>query len=130
MAVINEKIKQRRLELGYTLLEMAEFLGVKEATAQRYESGAIKTIGHETIIKLSDFLKCSPSYLMGWEDRKEIATTPVLSDEETEIILAYRQADEVTRKMVQRSLNIEELLEYKTRNTPPSENLEILRKKA
>ena len=119
MAVINEKIKQRRLELGYTLLEMAEFLGVKEATAQRYESGAIKTIGHETIIKLSDFLKCSPSYLMGWEDRKEIATTPVLSDEETEIILAYRQADEVTRKMVQRSLNIEELLEYKTRNTPP-----------
>lgn len=130
MAIINEKIKQRRLELGYTLLEMAEYLGVKEATAQRYESGAIKTIGHNTIIKLSDFLKCSPSYLMGWEDKKETSPALVLTDEETEIILAYRQADEVTRKMVLRSLDIEELLEYKKRNAPPAENLEILRKKA
>lgn len=114
MSIINERIHDRRTALGLTLLEVAEFLGVKEATAQRYESGAIKSIGHETISSLSKILKCSPSYLMGWED------SPLsLSEEEAEIILAYRQADEVTRKMVQRSLDIEELLEYKNRNTPP-----------
>ena len=39
MAEINDRIKERRLAAGKTLLEVAEYLGVKEATAQRYESG-------------------------------------------------------------------------------------------
>lgn len=125
MSKINEMIKMRRLEMGLTLLEVADALGVKEATAQRYESGAIKNISHETICKLSETLHCSPSYLMGWED------SPLsLNDEETEIILAYRRSDTVTKKMVQRSLDIEELLESKRSNTPPTESFEVLRKKA
>lgn len=42
MAEINDRIKERRLAAGKTLLEVAEYLGVKEATAQRYESGEIR----------------------------------------------------------------------------------------
>ena len=42
MSIINERIKQRRIENGLTLLQVANALGVKEATAQRYESGEIK----------------------------------------------------------------------------------------
>ena len=38
MAEINDRIKERRLAAGKTLLEVAEYLGVKEATAQRYEA--------------------------------------------------------------------------------------------
>lgn len=68
MAILQKRIKQRRQELGYTLAEIAEFLNVKEATAQRYESGEIKNIKHETIYQLSKILKCDPSYLMGWTD--------------------------------------------------------------
>lgn len=69
MALINDRIRQRRIEMGLTLKEVAEDLGVKEATVQRYESGAIKSIGHETIIELSDILHTNPSYLMGWNDK-------------------------------------------------------------
>lgn len=69
MAIINERIKKRRLELNLTLAEVADLIGVKEATAQRYESGAIKSISHETICKLSETLHCSPSYLMGWDEQ-------------------------------------------------------------
>ncbi|MFP3155884.1 helix-turn-helix domain-containing protein [Lachnospiraceae bacterium ZAX-1] len=68
MSILNERIKKRRLSLDLTLLEVADFLGVREATAQRYESGEIKNIKHETIVKLSNILKCHPSYLMGWTD--------------------------------------------------------------
>lgn len=68
MSIINQRIRERRIALGLTLLDVAEFLGVKEATAQRYESGAIKSIGHETVSALSEILKCSPSYLMGWDE--------------------------------------------------------------
>lgn len=71
MSIINERIRDRRTQLGLTLAEVAGALGVKEATAQRYESGAIKHIKHETIVELGRILHCSPSYLMGWEERPD-----------------------------------------------------------
>ncbi len=66
MNKINEKIKEMRLKRGLTLLEVAEYLGVKEATVQRYESGSIKNIKYEIICKLADLFCCDPCYLMGW----------------------------------------------------------------
>jgi len=106
MSKINERIKKRRLEMGMTLLEVADALGVKEATAQRYESGAIKNISHETICKLSETLHCSPSYLMGWEE------TPVpsfnLSPLEKQIILRFRALPDGEKNMLLRSLGLEE----------------------
>ena len=68
MDILNQRINERRLAQGLTLAQVAEKLGVKEATVQRYESGDIKNIKHETIYKLSIILKCTPAYLMGWED--------------------------------------------------------------
>ena len=86
MGLINERIKARRLQLGLTLLEVAEYLGVKEATAQRYESGTIKSISHETICGLAELLKCSPSYLMGW-DEKGVS----LSDQDERLLSNYHK---------------------------------------
>lgn len=70
MANIHERIKERREAVGLTLAQLAEIAGVKEATAQRWESGNIKTIKYETIEILADALHCTPSYLMGWENEK------------------------------------------------------------
>lgn len=68
MPTIHDRLKSQRLKMGYTLAEIADIIGVKEATVQRYESGEIKNIKHDTITKLAEILKCSPSYLMGWDD--------------------------------------------------------------
>ena len=65
MGVINDRIKNRRTDLGLTLLEVADALGVKEATAQRYESGAIKSIGHDTIIKFMYYEKVNFRVVIG-----------------------------------------------------------------
>lgn len=65
---IHKRIKEQRLKHNFTLAELAEMLDVKEATVQRYESGEIKNLKHDTIIKLANIFKCSPSYLMGWEE--------------------------------------------------------------
>ena len=80
-----------------TLLELATALGVREATAQRYESGEIKNLKHETVLEMSRIFNCSPAYLMGWEDdapaKKEggipllgkiAAGQPILAEEECE----------------------------------------------
>lgn len=68
MSTLNKRIKERRQQLGLTLLQIANSLGVKEATVQRYESGEIKNIKHETIYELAKILQCTPSYLMGWDE--------------------------------------------------------------
>jgi len=68
MAILNDRIRERRQQLGFTLLEIADYLGVQEATVQRYESGDIKNIKHDTVLRLSKILRCDPAYLMGWTD--------------------------------------------------------------
>lgn len=67
MAIWNERIRSKRLQKGITLAQIADKLGVTEATAQRYESGSIKNIPYEHMCAYGEILGCSPAYLMGWE---------------------------------------------------------------
>lgn len=64
MSDIHDRIRRVRLQKGLTLAELAERIGVTEATVQRYESGAIKNIKHCTIQRISDVLDVPPSYLL------------------------------------------------------------------
>ena len=68
MAIWNERIHKKRKESGITLAQIADKLGVTEATAQRYERGNIKSIPYEHMCAYGEILHCSPCYLMGWED--------------------------------------------------------------
>ena len=70
MENLSTVLKRRRKELGLTLAQIAEVMGVAEATVQRWESGNIKSIRYDKIAKLADLLKVSPATLMGWEDEK------------------------------------------------------------
>lgn len=88
MAILNDRIKARRKSLNITLLELAEHIGVKEATMQRYESGEIKSIPYDNIVKIAQYLNCTPQYLMGWSDSVQPDLT--FSQHEIELIKAYR----------------------------------------
>ena len=68
---MNDKIKNRREELGLTLQEVGDYIGVSKATVQRYESGEIKNLKLVIIEKLTQVLKINPSYLMGWESEDD-----------------------------------------------------------
>lgn len=104
---INERIKEMRTLRNLTLLEVAEQLGVKEATMQRYESGSIKNIKYETITKLSEIFDCSPVYLMGWSNDKENGLDFKLSNHERRVITAYHQQP-AARPFVDKLLGITE----------------------
>lgn len=73
MAIWNERIRSKRLQKGITLAQIADKLGVTEATAQRYESGSIKNIPYEHMCAYGEILGCSPAYLMGWSPVEEAA---------------------------------------------------------
>lgn len=66
--VFSSRLKSRRKELGLTLNDIANLMGVSEATVQRWESGAIKNLRYERISALASVLNVSPSYLMGWTE--------------------------------------------------------------
>lgn len=61
-------IKNRRKELGLTMKQVADIVGVSEATVSRWESGNIANMRRDRIALLSKALNCSPAYIMGWED--------------------------------------------------------------
>ena len=105
MPEIKERIKEMRIRRGLTLLEVAERIGVKEATVQRYESGSIKNIKHETICKLAEVFACDPGYLMGWEDDPE-GQSEDFSLLEKEIVYRYRAAPEGIQESVCKLLDI------------------------
>lgn len=63
-----DKIKKRRLELGKTLDEVAQVIGVSKTTVQRWESGNIQNLRRDKIAKLALALNTTPAYLMGWTE--------------------------------------------------------------
>ncbi len=65
---VNEIIKKRRKELGLTLKDVAQELGVSESLISRYESNDVKNMGIDKLTPLAKVLNCSPAYLMGWTD--------------------------------------------------------------
>lgn len=71
MAIWNERIRGKRLEKGLTLAQIADKLGITEATAQRYESGSIKSVPYDYMCAYGEILGCSPAYLMGWEPEQD-----------------------------------------------------------
>lgn len=68
MKKINEILKERRLELQLTMLDVAKSVGVSEGTISRWESGDIANMRRDKIAALATTLKISPSVIMGWEE--------------------------------------------------------------
>ncbi|MBS1347931.1 MAG: helix-turn-helix transcriptional regulator [Firmicutes bacterium] len=70
-----DKIKARRKELGLTLEDVGQIVGVSKTTIQRWESGEIKNQRRDKIIKLAQALQTTPTNLMGWADAAATAQT-------------------------------------------------------
>lgn len=82
---VKEVIKQRRQELGLTMKEVADAVGVSEATVSRWESGDIENMRRDKISKLAEALHISPAVLMGWEEDEPNTVTYYIDPEATEI---------------------------------------------
>ncbi len=68
---IKEKLKSRRKELNLTMLDVANKVGVSEATVSRWESGDIANMRRDKIVLLANALQVSPSFIMGWETEED-----------------------------------------------------------
>lgn len=62
---IGRKIRECRLQRGWTQSQLGEKLGVKAAAVNKWESGLVKNIKRETIQQISVVLHISPVILIG-----------------------------------------------------------------
>ena len=60
---IKDIIKQKRIECGYTMNDLADLLDVNISTISRWESGELSTMKHTKIAALANALHISPADL-------------------------------------------------------------------
>ena len=101
----NDIIKKRRKELGMTLQEVADIVGVSKSTILRYETKEISNMSAQIIPPLAKALKCTESYLLGLTDVPTVENKPsIINDdytyEEEQLINAYRNAPKETQQAI------------------------------
>lgn len=86
MSIDNIKniLKNRRIELGLTMGDVAEAVGVSEATISRWESGAIVNMKRSRIYSLAKVLQISPIIIMGYD-------SSVLNDIPLKLLKYYQE---------------------------------------
>ena len=81
MCEIGKKMYLRRKELGLTLEEVGEAVGVGKSTVRRWENGMIKNMGRDKIAAIARVLQMSPvefvpsddpQETIGYEDRQRL----------------------------------------------------------
>ncbi len=91
---IGEMIKQRRMELGLTLEEIGNIVGVSKSTVKKWEDGFISNMKRDKIALLAKALKMNPvSFITGETDLTHNIND--LSPREQSIITAYRNNHDI-----------------------------------
>lgn len=99
-----EKIKARRLELGLTLEDVGNIVGVGKSTVRKWETGNIADMKRDKIALLSKALKVSPLFIMGIDEE---SPGPSITDKEKEILTKYNELDEKGKHTVNTVLDME-----------------------
>ena len=89
---IANRMKMRRIDLGFSYKDLEKITGITASTLQRYETRSINKLPIDRLEVIAKALKVSPSYLMGWEDengnllvgsaKKNINPVPPLTEKE------------------------------------------------
>lgn len=91
--MLGERLRTLRNEKGYTLLYVADKLGLSEATLSNYEKSTRKP-DWETINQLADFYNVSTDYLMG---RTNIRSTVEDINSKNSVSMDFENVDEALK---------------------------------
>jgi transcriptional regulator with XRE-family HTH domain len=100
MATLKDRIKEQRELHDMTLKELSARIGVRDATIQRYESGEIVNVKHETICKMAEIFGVTPEYLMGWTDKTSRTTAAIPSAADRKILELLKQIPEEQKQLL------------------------------
>lgn len=99
---IGAKIKQRRLELGWSQRELAKKMGYKDNTTLTKIERGLVDVSQSRVMQFSQVLDVSIAYLMDWEDeeKQKQSAESELSIQKKELIQKVMQmSDEELQKL-------------------------------
>ena len=89
-------IRDRRHEVGLTLEEVGNIVGVGKSTVRKWEAGTIRNLRRDKIALLAKALQLEPVDLIDIDDHPEEKQL-VLAPDEISVVLAYRADDDRAR---------------------------------
>lgn len=89
-------LKDRRIELGLTLEQVGELVGVGKSTVRKWENGLIENMGRDKISKLARALQVSPLFIMHIEE----PDNEKYIEDSSKIVEIYTQLNSGRRKKV------------------------------
>lgn len=105
------KIKQRRLELGWSLRELAKRMGyANQSTVSRIEKGEID-VPQSKVVKFAEVMGTTVAFLMDWEEtqkKNDIAVDIILKLQDDEEFLSM--VEMLYKLDPQKQLGIKQLL--------------------
>lgn len=88
------RIRTAREKKNLTLEELAKRCETTKQTIFKYENEIVTNIPYEKIVLLSKALDVSPSYLFGWDEKKESPSEPQLTEGEKLMLDLFRKIPE------------------------------------
>jgi transcriptional regulator with XRE-family HTH domain len=107
---LSDRVRKRREELGMTLTEVADKMGVSTSTVMRYETQNIENITAANLEKLAEALNITPGYLMGWDEKDELQEYLDMLHKRPEMQALFSISKNATKKDVEKAIKIIEAL--------------------
>lgn len=107
------KLKERRLELGLTLEDVGNIVGVGKSTVRKWETGFIENMKRDKIALLAKALKTTPLFIMGLDNQgagiPDIPSNPgpVFNNSEIIMMSKFKALDEKGKHTVKTVLDME-----------------------
>lgn len=90
---IGERLKMLRKKANLSVDELSTIIGKDRATVYRYERGDIRKLPFELLEPLAKAFNVTPADIVGIADEDNL----ILSNEEKQLVLAYRNQPEMQR---------------------------------
>ena len=97
---IGQRIRAARERREMTLDEVAQCCNTTKQTIFKYENEIVTNIPYDKIVLLSNALDVSPSYLFGWDEKKDSPTGPKLSEGERVLLELFNRVPEDQQQLV------------------------------
>ena len=96
---IGQRIKSAREQRGMTQDEVAKLCKTTKQTIFKYENEIVTNIPYDKIELLSAALNVTPSYLFGWDEKKNSPSELPLTEGEKSLIELFRKVPEDKQAM-------------------------------
>lgn len=84
---IADRIRNRRLELGLSVDDLANLLQKNRATVYRYESNYIKSYSPDVMESLAKALQTTPAYFYGYDETDQLPVSDQPKNEDIRLLI-------------------------------------------